>query len=156
MTNISNMFLTLNAGDWKLVPSTFMISLKWPDKIPSSGHFQQLIFAIFNCPFLTFSKKWKILGFWHNWLLINCSRLLNWKRFWTQHQYSKLFKRFLKTIALFYVYQLAKFGELISWDSKGILKSSLSFVLILIMTSQVWKIMRWVKIEKLEYLDIVF
>ena len=35
----------------------------------------------------------------------------------------KLFKKLLKIIALAYIYQLAKFGDLMSYGSKDILKN---------------------------------
>ena len=37
-------------------------------------------------------------------------------------QSSNLLKRLLKIIALVYIYQLAQFGDLMSWGSKDILK----------------------------------
>ena len=59
-------------------------------------------------------------------ILSNWSRLLNWKVRGTSLQSSKLFKRFLKNIALPYIYQLTKFGGLISCGSKYIFKNALS------------------------------
>ena len=50
------------------------------------------------------------------------SRLLNWKGSGTQPKFSKSFKRFQKNIALAYIYQLTKFGGLMSCGSKDILK----------------------------------
>ena len=38
-------------------------------------------------------------------------------------QSSKLFKRLLKIVALAYIYQLAKFGDLMSCGSKDIFKN---------------------------------
>ena len=54
----------------------------------------------------------------------------------TYPQSSEFFKRFLKIIALVYIYQLAKCGDLMSFGSKDIQKCALSHVLILTMTSQ--------------------
>ena len=53
-------------------------------------------------------------------------------------------------ITLAYIYQFAKFGDLMSCGSKDIQKCTLSHVLILIMTTE---IMGWLKIQKLEYLE---
>ena len=39
-------------------------------------------------------------------------------------QSSKLFKRYLKIIALAYIYQLAKFGDLISCGSRDMFKNA--------------------------------
>ena len=47
---------------------------------------------------------------------------------------------------------MAKFGDLVSCGSKDILKNALSCVLIL-MASQIWQTMGWLKIQKLEYLE---
>ena len=44
----------------------------------------------------------------------------------------------MKTIALVYIYQLAKFGDLMSFDSKDMFKNAPSHVLMLIMTLQIW------------------
>ena len=44
-------------------------------------------------------------------------------------------------MALAYIYQLAKFGDLISCSSKDVWKCTLSHVLIFIMTSYIWNIM---------------
>ena len=44
----------------------------------------------------------------------------------------------MKIIAFAYIYQLAKFGDLMSCDSKDILKNVLFYKLILPMTSQIW------------------
>ena len=57
------------------------------------------MFTVFNCALLTFSKN-KTLESWHNWLLSNWNRLLNWKGSGTLSQSSKFSKRFLKIIAL--------------------------------------------------------
>ena len=70
-------------------------------------------------------KKNETLETWHNWLLSNWNRLLNWKPPETLPQSSKLFKRFLEIIALVYKYQLVKFGDLImSCGSKDIFKNA--------------------------------
>ena len=61
---------------------------------------------------------------------------LNQKGPGTYPQSSKLFKRFIKIIALAYIYQVAKFSELMSCGSKDIFKNAPSHVLILIVTSQ--------------------
>ena len=45
-----------------------------------------------------------------------------------QPQFSKLFKRFLKIIVLAYIYQLAKFGDLMSCFSKYIFKDAPSLM----------------------------
>ena len=63
----------------------------------------------------------------------NWSRLLIWIGPGTEPQSSKLFKRFLKIIALVYIYQLTKFGSLMICGSKYIFeKCTVSHVLIFI------------------------
>ena len=52
-------------------------------------------------------------------------------------QPSKLLKSFLKTIALVYIYQLAKFGDLMSFGLKDIFKNATSHAPILNMASQI-------------------
>ena len=54
------------------------------------------------------------MKFWHNWLLNNWSKLLKWKGPRTSPHSSKLFKRLLKIIVFVYIYQLTKFGYLMS------------------------------------------
>ena len=54
----------------------------------------------------------------------NWNRLLNWKGPGTYSQSSKLFKRFLKIVTLVYIYQLAKFGYLMSCGLKDISKNA--------------------------------
>ena len=106
---------------WKLVPGPFMILLKWQYSADLT------IFNSWRLPFLIVPywpfQKYETLESWHNWLLSNWSRLLNWKGPGTYPQSSKLFKRFLKIIALAYIYQLAKFGDLIGFSSKDIFKN---------------------------------
>ena len=80
-------------------------------------------FCFTNSNPVKFSRN-ETLEFWHSWLLSNLRRLLNWKGPGTQPQSSKLFKRFLKIIALVYIYQLTKFGDLISCGSKDTVKSA--------------------------------
>ena len=102
MTNISNIFL---AHSWRLETSSRLFY----DFI-KMAIYQDL--AIFNCwhlPFLNvsyspFEKNWNLES-WHNCLLSNWGRLLNYKGPGTWHQSSELFKRLLKTIALAYIYQ---------------------------------------------------
>ena len=62
---------------------------------------------------------------WHKWLLSNWSRSLNWKRPGTYPQSFKLLKRFLKSIALAYIYQLAKYSNWMSCGSKDIFQMHL-------------------------------
>ena len=81
-------------------------------------------------------KKNGTLESWRNWLLSNWSRLLNWKGPRTLLQFSKLFKRFLKIIALVYFYHVWWLNEL--WFKRYIQKCNLSHVLIPIMASQIW------------------
>ena len=77
MKNISTFFWFNAAEDWKLVPDPFIISLKWQYMaslaIFSSWHSPFLI-----VPYSSFQKN-QTLQSWHNWLLSNWSRLLNWK-----------------------------------------------------------------------------
>ena len=60
------------------------------------------------------------LGTWHYWLLSSLSRLLNSTGPGTYPQSSRLFKRLLNMIVLVYIYQLTKFGDLMSCGSKDI------------------------------------
>ena len=88
-------------------------------------------------PYLPFQKN-ETLETWHNWLLSIWSRLLNWKGPGTHPQSSKSFKIFQKNIALACIYQLTKFGGLMSCGSKDIFKNcTLSHILTLIMTFQI-------------------
>ena len=70
----------LDAGDWKPVPGSFMILLKWKYSeiwpFFNSWHLQFLI-----VPYSSF-QKCETLESWHKCLLSNWSRLLNWKRTW--------------------------------------------------------------------------
>ena len=65
-------------------------------------------------PYLPFQK-----------LLSNWSRLVSWKGPGTQAQFSKSFKRFQKYIPLAYIYELIKFGGLMSCGSKDMFKNAL-------------------------------
>ena len=68
-------------------------------------------------PYSPFQKT-ETLESWHNWLLSNWSRLLNWKRPETKYHSSKLLKGFLKIIVLIYIYKSVNFGDLMSGGSK--------------------------------------
>ena len=76
-------FLTsfwLNAGDWKLVPSPFMILIKWQySKIWS---FLMVNIYQFKMSLIHLFKKYETLESWHNCFFNNWSRLLNWKGPW--------------------------------------------------------------------------
>ena len=83
--------------------------------------------AIFNGLHLPFSvvsyspfPKNEPVETWHNWLLSNCSWLLNWKEPGTYPQFSIYFKRLLKIIALAYIFQLTKSSVLMRCGSKDI------------------------------------
>ena len=121
MTNISNMFL---AECWRLETSSRLFY----DFIKKTIQQDLTIFNRWHIPFLIVPyspfQKNETLESWHNWLLSNWSRLLNWKRSETWPQSSKLFQRFLKNIALAYICQLTKFGELMSCGSKDIFKNA--------------------------------
>ena len=52
------------------------------------------------------------------------------KKTWNLSQSSKLFERLLKIIPFTYIYQLAKFGDLMSCGSKDIQNCILSHVVI--------------------------
>ena len=117
MTNISNMFLAQCCS--------------------------RLFLVVHHLPFLNVpyspSQKNETLESRHNWLLSNWGSLLNWKGPGTYPQSSKLFNRFVKIIIPIYIYQLAKFVDLMSCGSKDKFKKCTLFhVLILIMTSQIW------------------
>ena len=116
MTNISNMFLAQCSRLFLIV-----------DHLP-----------FLNVPYSP-SQKNETLESRHNWLLSNWGSLLNWKGPGTYPQSSKLFNRFVKIIIPIYIYQLAKFVDLMSCGSKDKFKKyTLFHVLILIMTSQIW------------------
>ena len=85
----------------------------------------RLPFWIF--PYSPFQKN-ETLESLHNWLWSNWGRLLNWKEPGTYPQSVKLFERFLKIIALDYIYQLAKFGDLMSCCPKDIFKNTPCFI----------------------------
>ena len=113
MTNISKLFL---AQYWRLETSFrpfydfFKITIYWDMGIFNIWHL-----PFFILPYSPFHKNKTLEYTWHNWLLTllsNWIRFLNWKGPWTYPQSSKLFKSFLKIIALAYIYQLAKFGYL--------------------------------------------
>ena len=55
-------------------------------------------------PYLLFQKN-GTLESWHNWLLSNQSRFLNWKGPGTYPESSRLFKRFLKITVLAFLYK---------------------------------------------------
>ena len=118
LTNISNMFL---AQCWRLETS----SRPFYDFIKMTIGRDLAIFDGWHVPFLIVPdspfQKNETLEFWHNCLLSN---LLNWKEPVTQPQSSKLFKRFLKIIALTYIYQLTKSGDLMSCGSKDIVQNA--------------------------------
>ena len=57
--------------------------------------------------------EWNLMfGMEHNWLLSNCSRLLNWKGPETFPQSPKLSKRFQKNVSLAYIYQLTNWSKM--------------------------------------------
>ena len=64
-------------------------------------------------PYSPFQKKKKNQEIWHNCLFSNWIRLL---------KSSKSFKKFQKNIAHAYIYQLTKFGDLMSRDSTDLFK----------------------------------
>ena len=121
MANISNMFL---APCWRLRTSFRPLY----DFIKITIYRDLAIFNSWHLPFLTVPyspfKKNETMESCHNWLLSNWSKLLKWKGPGTQPHSSKLFKRFLKIIVLVYIYQLAKFGDLMSCSSKDIFKNA--------------------------------
>ena len=121
MTNISNMIL---AQCWRLETS----SRPFYDLIKIKILRGLVIFNSWHLPFLnvpySLFQKNETLESWRNWLLSNWRRLLDWKGFGTYPHSSKLFKRFLKIIALAYIYQLGKFGDLMSCGSKDIFKNA--------------------------------
>ena len=60
------------------------------------------------------------------------------KRIWNLALVLQIVQKITEIIVLTYIYQLAKLGDLMSYDSKDIFKNVPSHVLILTMTSQVW------------------
>ena len=121
MANISNIIL---AQCWRMETS----SRPFYDFIQMTIQQDVVIFNSWHLPFLivAFShfQKDETLESSHGCLLSNLCRLLNWKGPGTWPQFSKLFKRFLKIIALVYIYQLTKFGDLMSCGSKDIVKNA--------------------------------
>ena len=119
MTNISNMFLVYC---WRLETSSRLFY----DIIKMTIWRESVIFnswhlTFWTVPYRPFQKN-ETLESWHNWLQSNWRRLLNLKKSKTLPQSSKLSKRFLKIIVLAYIYQLAKFGDLLSCPSKDSFK----------------------------------
>ena len=127
MTNISNMFLP-QCWILKTTSRTFYNFIKmtiYQDLgIFNSWHLSFLIVL-----FPPFHKN-EILESWHNWLLSNFSRLLNWSEPGSKPQPSKLFKRFAKTISINFIKlylstgPLANFFNLMNCGSKDILKNT--------------------------------
>ena len=101
LTNISNMFL---AQSWGLETS----SRPFYGFIKTTIGRDLAIFNSWHLPFLivpySHIQKNETLESWHNRLLSNLSRLLNWEEPGTWPQSSKLFKIILKIIALTYIY----------------------------------------------------
>ena len=118
MTNISNIFL---AQWWRPETSS------WPfyDFIKLTIYWNLDIFNVWHLPFLivpyVFFQKNKTLESWHNWLLSNWSKLLNWNGTRNSPQSSK---NYLKFFSFAYICQLDKLGDLINWRSKDILKNA--------------------------------
>ena len=111
-----------------------------------------MTFINFNCPLFTFSKKLKhwnlvIIGYW----LGQVAKLKRtWKPSPSPPHFSKDYWELLPLLISINWTSLVT----LSCDSKDILKNlTLSHVLILIVTSQIWSIMGWLKIQKLEYLE---
>ena len=121
MTNISNSFL---AQCWRLETSP----RPFYDFIKMTIYRDLAIFNSRHLPFLNVPYSLFQINetqeSWHNCLLSNWSRLLNWKRSGTKPHSSKSFKTFLKIIILVYIYQLANFGDLMSCSSKDIFKNA--------------------------------
>ena len=121
MRNISNLFL---AQCWRLETNSRLfyffikMAIKQDLTIFNSWHL-----PFFIVPYSPFQKD-DTLESWYNLLFSNWSRFLKWKEPGTLSQSSKLLKRFLKIIALDYIYQLAKFGGLMSCDSKDMFKNA--------------------------------
>ena len=74
--------------------------------------------------FTLFTQKMKHWNLDINWLLSTWRRLLNWKGPGPYARSSKLFKRFLKIFALVYIYELAKYVDLMSCGSKDVFKKA--------------------------------
>ena len=120
ITNISNIFLT---QCWGLETSCRpfndfnKMTMKRDLSVFRSWYLTFLILLF------TLSKNVS-LETWHNWLLSNWSRLLNWREPGTYPQSSESLKRSHKNIVLIYLYQLPKFAGLMSCVSKDILKNT--------------------------------
>ena len=142
MTNISNMFL---AEWWRLETS----SRPFYDFIKMTIQQDLAIFNGWHIPFLIvlyspFQKN-ETLESWHIWLL---------KRTWNLAPVSQIVQKitenycaclYLSTGQVWWLHDL--------WLKRYIQKCTLSFVPILIVTSLIWQIMEWLKIQKLEYLE---
>ena len=67
MTNIFNMFKSLNAGDWKLITGTFMtlLKLQWSENL-QFFNIWQIAFLIVSYPSFQKIKHWTldIIGYW--------------------------------------------------------------------------------------------
>ena len=133
----------LNAGDWELVPSPFMILLKWQ----CSKIWPFLIIwhlPILTVPYSPFQKNETLES------LSNWSRLLNWKG---PMELSPILLKCSKDcwkllpLLILSTGQIWWLNEL--WFKRYIQKCTLSHVIIVMMKSQTWQIMGWLKIQKL-------
>ena len=119
-----------NAGDWKLVPSPFMILLKWqyseirPFLIVDIYHF----LIILSSPF----QKNEISESWHDFVMTwhdieYLEQVTKLKRTWNLALVLQIVQK-LPENYFTYIYQLAKFGDLRSCGSKHILKNAPSLM----------------------------
>ena len=105
-------------------------------------------FTIFNCPLFTFSKNLDIIGYW---VIGTGPRLkMTWNLAPNLQTVQKIpgnycFCLYLSIDQVWWLNML--------WFNRYTQKCTLSYVLILIMTSQIWQIMGWLKIQKLNYLE---
>ena len=81
-------------------------------------------------------KKNETLETWYNLLLSNWSRLLNkLKRAWDLAPLLQIIQKISKKYYFYFIYQLTKFGRLMSCDSNEIFKNASPQILMLIITS---------------------
>ena len=140
-------FLTcfgLNAGDWKLVPGSFMGLLKWLCRCAIFNSWQVSFLIFLYLPFQKSEQQnLNVTGYW-----------VIWAGYWTekdlglsQPQSSKFLKRILKIIVLAYIYQFVKFDDSVSCGSKDMFKNAPCLMYQSSSWPHIW-IMGWLKIQK--------
>ena len=153
MTNISNMFLA-ECGRRETSSRLFYEFIKitiQQDLVIFNGSY-----TIFNCPLFTSSKKWNtgILAY----LVIELfGQVAKLKRTLNLAPVSQILQKITENYCPWLYLSADQVWWLHDvWFKRYIQKCTLSHVLILIVTSLIWKIMESLKIQKLEERNIIF